>query len=613
MATNGTNNVPRVGVADNSTNSNTPAASSPSPPRSAGQQQHRPTQPSTLRQSYMPPSSPEANRSHSSAPDDEVETQDHADVDTEEAGRQGAQDSPNAQTSLLANYGAATTETTNGTEPYVFRHRPRYTHGYGSFASSYAPTEDGSFEQRPSLGGPFMSPDDVSRDSTGILGSAPASISDGLLGGSKKKGTTHWLARKAGIRSERMMYIHYYIPITNWIRQYRWKFVKGDFISALTMSSFYIPMALSYASNLSHMPPINGLYAFVFNPFIYALLGTCPQMIVGPEAAGSLLVGSVVAEAIKAGKFAHDDGMKAGQVGGMVTGMAGAIILAAGLFRLGFLDSVLSRPFLRGFISSIGLVIFINQLVPEMGLDKVAENSAKAHGSPLESLIFMSENRDKINKLTCAVSFGAVGIIMVLRELKRRLQPLPQLGWVVYFPDRFIIVVLSAIFTWYFKWDKRGLDILGDIRAPPGVKVFEPHFIFDKSNFEHVSDAFETAFIVALLGFFESCVAAKSLGAGTVNVKTVKKTKDDGTVEEVEEADGIRGMTVSSNRELVALGIANLVGGMFMAIPAFGGYGRSKVNASTGGKTPMSSIMLSLITVICTLFLLPYFFYIPVC
>lgn len=48
-----------------------------------------------------------------------------------------------------------------------------------------------------------------------------------------------------------------------------------------------------------------------------------------------------------------------------------------------------------------------------------------------------------------------------------------------------------------------------------------------------------------------------------------------------------------------------------MALPAFGGYGRSKVNASTGGRTPMSSIILSLITIICVLFLLPYFYYLP--
>lgn len=102
-----------------------------------------------------------------------------------------------------------------------------------------------------------------------------------------------------------------------------------------------------------------------------------------------------------------------------------------------------------------------------------------------------------------------------------------------------------------------------------------------------------TSFLIALLGFFESSVAAKSLGGGG-------------------QGETIQGMPLSANRELVALGVANIVGGCFMALPAFGGYGRSKVNAATGGKTPMSSIILSLITVICVLFLLPYFFYIPV-
>lgn len=389
--------------------------------------------------------------------------------------------------------------------------------------------------------------------------------------------------------------------------------MKGDLIAAITMASFYVPMALSYASNLSHMPPINGLYAFVFNPFIYALLGTCPQMIVGPEAAGSLLVGSVVAEAIKAGKIGDEDGVKAGQVGGMVTGIAGAIIFLAGLFRLGFLDSVLSRPFLRGFISSIGIVIFINQLVPEMGLNTLAEHSEKAHGSPLESILFICDHWKDASKITCIVSFTAVAIILTCRKLKDYLEHVPKLGWVVYIPDRFIVVVFSAVFAWRFDWQSQGLDILGNIQPPQGVRLFEIHFPFAKENFKHVDDAFETALIVALLGFFESCVAAKSLGSGNVKSEIVKKTREDGTVEEVEESDGIRGITVSSNRELLALGLANILGGFFMAIPAFGGYGRSKVNKSTGGKTPMSSILLSLITVICTVFLLPYFYYIPVC
>ena len=103
-----------------------------------------------------------------------------------------------------------------------------------------------------------------------------------------------------------------------------------------------------------------------------------------------------------------------------------------------------------------------------------------------------------------------------------------------------------------------------------------------------------TSFLIALLGFFESSVAAKSLGGGEG------------------QRDGIQGISLSANRELVALGVANLVGSCFSALPAFGGYGRSKVNASTGGKTPMSSIFLSLITIICVLYLLPAFYYLPV-
>jgi len=104
-----------------------------------------------------------------------------------------------------------------------------------------------------------------------------------------------------------------------------------------------------------------------------------------------------------------------------------------------------------------------------------------------------------------------------------------------------------------------------------------------------------TSFLIALLGFFESSIAAKALGGG-------------GTTS----GEELQGMTLSANRELVALGVANLIGGCFMALPAFGGYGRSKVNASTGGRTPMSSIILSLITLICILFLLPSFYYLPV-
>ena len=181
---------------------------------------------------------------------------------------------------------------------------------------------------------------------------------------------------------------------------------------------------------------------------------------------------------------------------------------------------------------------------------------------------------------------------MADRETKKRLQP--RYPKVAYIPDRFIVVVLSAVFAWRFDWQGKGIEILGEIKPKSAGSPIPFRFPFIPAHMKHIREAMGTSFLIALLGFFESSVAAKSLGGG-----------------EHRPGDGIQGITLSPNRELVALGIANIVGGCFMALPAFGGYGRSKVNASTGGITPMSSMLLSILTVICVLFLLPYFYYIP--
>lgn len=173
-------------------------------------------------------------------------------------------------------------------------------------------------------------------------------------------------------------------------------------------------MALSFAANLAHVPPINGLYAFVFSPIIYAILGSCPLMIVGPEAAGSLLVGSVVKSSVNKGS-GEEDSVQQARVAGVVTGMAGAAIFIAGLTRLGFLDNVLSRPFLRGFISAIGFVIMVDQLIPEMGLASLADQMDVTHGTSVDKLRFLFSNAGSAHGVTCAVAGVSFVIIMVCR------------------------------------------------------------------------------------------------------------------------------------------------------------------------------------------------------
>jgi MFS superfamily sulfate permease-like transporter len=370
-----------------------------------------------------------------------------------------------------------------------------------------------------------------------------------------------------------------------WAKEYSWSYFKGDFIGALTVAGMYVPMALSLADNLAHVPPLNGLYAFVFNPLIYALLGSCPAMIVGPEAAGSLLVGTVIKSVVDRGG-GDDDATLQARLCGIIAGMSGAMVLIAGVGRVGFLDSVLSRPFLRGFISAIGVVVAVDQLIPELGLNKLADQAHIGHASSVDKLAFIFRNLDKAHTLTLTVAATSFVIIMVCREIKRRMQP--RYPGVAYIPDRFLVVVLSAFLAYWYEWDKAGVAVLGKVEAASG-RLFTFRWPLQPANLGYMREAMSTSFLIALLGFFESSVAAKSLGG-----------------------DAFAGIQLSPNRELVALGTANLVGACFSSLPSFGGYGRSKVNKSTGGRTPVSSILLSGLTLLCILFLLPYLYYLPV-
>ena len=172
------------------------------------------------------------------------------------------------------------------------------------------------------------------------------------------------------------------------------------------------------------MPPINGLYAFVFHPLIYALFGSSPALMVGPDATASLLVGTTVKRSADLSGGDEDPVLQA-KVCGVLVGMAGAAILVAGVARLGFLDSVFSRPFLRGFISAVGFVIFVEQLVTQMGLVEEAKRAGVSHGSSVDKLAFMFRNVNKVHTLTAIVSATAFVSLMVLKLVPQPSPPSP--------------------------------------------------------------------------------------------------------------------------------------------------------------------------------------------
>ncbi len=376
-------------------------------------------------------------------------------------------------------------------------------------------------------------------------------------------------------------YISYYLPILSWLPQYSWSKLFGDICAGVSLASFQIPLQMSYASSLAKLSPITGLYGLMIPPFIYALFGTVPQMVVGPEAALCVIIGQTT------DKINHtlNPEFSANEVTAIITVTLGSILLIGGLFRFGFIDNLLSRALLRGFISAFGVVMIIDELTTELGLDQIPINNENTT-STIGKIKFIYNNIDQINKISSILSLFTFIFLIFFKILKKFLPKRNlKFKWILFIPEILIAVLVTTILSNLLKLNENeNIEIVGDINFT-GFHIQKP---ITMVNFKLIRKYFSTSFILCLLGFFESSTTSKSLSS-------------------------VYNYTISPNRELVALGMVNVTASLFGALPSFGGYGRSRINALSQAKTPLSAVIMAIITMISVKWLLSYFYYLPIC
>lgn len=381
----------------------------------------------------------------------------------------------------------------------------------------------------------------------------------------------------------------YYLPVLSWIPEYNVKYFLGDLIGGVSLAAFQIPLAISYATSLAKVPVTCGLYSLGIAPLIYLLFGSLPQMITGPEAPMSLIVGQAVEPLLHHSK---DKDLKAADIVVAITFVSGATLLGFGLARFGFLDNVLCDSLLKGFICGVGAVMVINSAVTLLGLDEILKkviNDLKdvdIH-SPFDKVEFIFTHIREYHPLTLKVSLASFVLIMLIRRLKA--MGVKSNGGLakraVYIPEILIVVVGATMLCSKYKWNEMGLDVVGSIDdVSTGFTLFNP---FTKHHLKLMKKLYPSGFVCAVLGFFESTTALKSLGSRF-------------------------DLPISSNRELVALGAINVAGSMFAGLPAFGGYGRSKVNAISA-KTTTSGAVMGMISLVTAGSILKSLHYIPKC
>ena len=347
-----------------------------------------------------------------------------------------------------------------------------------------------------------------------------------------------------------------FIPILNWLPDYKSEYLKDDFIAGVTVAVLLIPQGMAYAL-IAGLPPIYGLYAALTPQIIYAFLGTSRQLAVGPVAMDSLLVAAGL------GALSIVDSDQYIQTAILLALTIGAILFLFGLLKMGFIVNFLSKPVISGFTSAAAIIICLNQLRHILGIS--ISQSNKIH--VFTSALMQSETPINLHSLI----IGIVSIILLIL-IK---------GWSSKIPSALVIVVIGICWVTFTHQIQPSVAIVGNI--PDGL----PNFSFPPLKWEIIKELIPISLTIALVAFMEAISIAKS-------IQEKHKTYE-----------------INPNQELLALGASNMIGSFFQSYPTTGGFSRTAVNNEAGAKTGVAALISALIVAIILTFFTDWFYYLP--
>lgn len=362
------------------------------------------------------------------------------------------------------------------------------------------------------------------------------------------------------------------LSFLGWLFNYSPQHLPGDLIAGAVVAIMLVPQSMAY-SMLAGLPPQIGLYASILPLILYPLLGSSRTLAVGPVAMVSLLVAAGME------KLAVPDTPEYLALALTLALLVGIIQLGMGLVRVGFLVNFISHAVISGFTFAAALVIAFGQLKDLMGI------SIPQTEKFFELLVYLNENSSNANLTTLAIGLISIVILVYFNSfLEQQLKDwgIPELmATVVSKSSPLLVVSLGTLLVYEFSLDVTvGVKIVGEI--PSGL----PSLTLPFFDFNYWKPLFPVAFSISFVGFMESIAIAKSLAS-------------------------FRREEIDANRELVALGVANLGAAVTGAYPVTGGLSRSVVNFSAGANSGLASIIAALLVAVTVQFFTPLFYFLP--
>ena len=346
-------------------------------------------------------------------------------------------------------------------------------------------------------------------------------------------------------------------PLLTDLKSYTSQVFKSDLGAALTVAILLVPQGMAYAM-IAGLPPIYGLYTASIPCIVYALFGTSRQLAVGPVAIISLLTATSIASA--APEASADTYINAAITLALLTGLI-QILLA--VIKAGYLVRFISNPVIVGFTAAAAIIIGVSQLKHLLRIE-VPRGS-----STVETIGAIFTEIGTSHLPTLIIGLVGVTIFLLARKYK---SPIPGPA---------LIVILSILASYFLGLEGYGVKVLGDI--PHGL----PSFALPGVSVDLVISLLPYALIIALIGYMEGFAIAKAVNKNHKNYK------------------------VQATPELYAIGIANVVGSLFMSYPVAGGLSRTVVNDQSGAKTNMASLMTGILLLLILAFFTTLLYHLP--
>ncbi len=394
---------------------------------------------------------------------------------------------------------------------------------------------------------------------------------------------------------------------------FNFKHIKGDLFGGITAGIVALPLALAFGVS-SGLGPSAGLYGAIFVSFFAALFGGTNTQISGPTAPMTAVSMVVIASIIAT---FNGDITKALPAILTVFLLAGLIQIILGMMGLGKYIKYIPYPVVSGFMTAIGIIILITQILPSVGYypkedatfveqfkpqakEVILKNILKDEKN--EGLLVLENLKQTINKaenitesqildesrvIAGKESSGVLGAIKVLPRALNNINWLELLLTlitiiIVYgfkyitkkIPSALVALLVVSGIAIGFKLDYRPIE-----EIPSGLPI--PNLnIFTEFNFNTISPFIFTALTLALLGAIDSLLTS-------VVADNMTKTKH------------------KPNKELIGQGIGNTIGSIFGGIPGAGATIRTVVNINAGGKTKLSGMIAGVLLLIILLALGP--------